>query len=142
MQTQNPPKWLKATAILTLSWNAMGILNFLMQISATPETLALLPANERALYEQTPTWSFIAFALGVFGGTIGSIGLLLLKTWAKPFFAVSLVAVVGQMSYWLFFTQAVEVYGPTSYVMPTIVIGVAILLLQLTRSGIRKGYIN
>lgn len=142
MQAKNPPKWLKTVAVLAILWNAMGILNFIMQISATPETLALLPADERALYENTPTWSFISFALGVFGGTIGSVGLVLRKQWARPFFLVSLIAVVSQMSYWLFLTPAVEVYGPSSYIMPTIVIVIAILLLQITHKGIKQGYIE
>jgi len=46
------------------------------------------------------------------------------------------------MGYWLFFTTAVEVNGPTTYFMPIVVILVAYLLLKLCLNGVRKGYLN
>ena len=68
----------------------------------------------------TPLWSLVAFALGVFGGAIGSLGLLMQKKWAFYPLLFSLVGVVAQMTYWVFFTQAVDVYGNGGYTMPSI----------------------
>jgi len=55
---------------------------------------------------------------------------------------LSLIAVFFQMTYWLFFTKSVVVYGPTTYIMPLVVILIAYLLLKLCLNGIRKGYIH
>ena len=90
----------------------------------------------------TPLWSLVAFAIGVFGGAIGSLGLLIQKKWAFYPFLLSLVGVVAQMTYWLFFTKAVEVYGSGTYTMPVLVILVAFSLLRLAKNGIKKEYLN
>ena len=136
------PKWFHAVVSIALLWNLMGIANFFMQINLSPEDIATLPEAEQALMNNTPLWSMIAFALGVFGGSIGCIGLLLRKAWSMVALLISLFAVMAQMSYWLFFTTAVEVYGPSAYGMPLLVILIAYLLLRLSNKGINKGYLT
>jgi hypothetical protein len=142
MENKTPPKWFKMVVIVALLWNLMGILNFFMQLTITPEALASYPEAEQELIKNAPLWSMIAFALGVFGGTVGSLGLFLKKAWSKTALLISLIAVTLQMGYWVFFTQAVAVYGPSTYVMPFIVVAIAILLYRLATNGIRKGYLN
>ena len=142
MSTSHPPRWFKAVVILALLWNLMGIVNFFMQINLTDEAMAAYSATEQELIKNTPFWSLIAFAIGVFGGTIGCIGLLLRKRWSLTPLLFSLFAVIAQMSYWVFFTKAVEVNGSTTYIMPLVVILIAFLLVRLSRNGIDKGYLN
>ena len=55
---------------------------------------------------------------------------------------ISLVAVIAQMGYSLFFTTAVEVYGTSAYGMPMMVILIAYFLLRLSNNGIKKGYLT
>lgn len=55
---------------------------------------------------------------------------------------ISLIAIIPQMGYWLFFTTAVEVNGPSSYGMSLMVIIIAYLLFQLSNNGIKKGYLT
>lgn len=136
------PKWFKAVVALALLWNLMGIVNFFMQVNLSPEVIAALPPAEQALMNNTPLWSTIAFALGVFGGTIGCVGLLMRKAWSMLALLISLIAVMAQMSYWLFFTKAVEVYGTSTYTMPLLVILIAYLLFRLSSNGIKKGYLT
>lgn len=142
MKTNLAPNWFKPIVVFAILWNGMGIINFFMQIFITAETINQLPINEQVLYRNTPIWSYVAFGIGVFGGSIGSIGLLLQKAWSKKALIVSLIAVICQMGYWLFFTTAIDVYGPSGYIMPIIVILIAILLFQLSVNGIKKGYLN
>lgn len=142
MSKINLPKWFKAVVILALLWNLMGIMNFFMQVNLTEDAIAVLPPAEQALMKNTPLWSMIAFALGVFGGTIGCIGLLMRKAWSMLALLISLIAVMAQMSYWLFFTKAVEVYGTSTYAMPLLVILIAYLLFRLSNNGIKKGYLT
>ena len=108
----------------------------------SPEEFGLKPDAEQELLNNIPLWSMLANALGVFGGTIGCIGLLKKKAWSMMALLISLVAVMAQMSYWLFFTTAVEVYGPSSYGMPMMVILIAYLLMRLSNNGIKKGYLT
>ena len=140
MSTVQLPKWLKAVVALAFVWNLMGIFNFYTQITLTEEAIAALPLAEQELINSTPLWSLIAFGIGVFGGTLGCVGLFIQKKWAFYPLLFSLIAVMAQMGYWLFFTKAVEVYGNSTYAMPMVVILVAYLLLRLSKNGIVKGY--
>lgn len=142
MSSHSNPKWFKPIVIIALLWNLIGVINFFIQINLSEEAIAALPEAEQALMNSTPLWSLVAFALGVFGGAIGSLGLLIQKKWAFYPLLFSLVGVVAQMTYWLFFTQAVDVYGSETYTMPVLVILVAFFLLRLAKKGIAKGYLN
>ena len=138
----SPATWFKPLVVIAILWNLMGIYNFYAQTTMSANEISNLPAAEQAIMGHIPLWTTIAFALGVFGGTIGSIGLLIQKAWSKTPLFLSLIAVFFQMGYWLFFTKAVEVYGPTTYIMPLVVILIAYLLLKLCLNGMQKGYIN
>lgn len=142
MSSHSNPKWFKPIVIIALLWNLIGVINFFIQINLSEEAIAALPEAEQALMNSTPLWSLLAFALGVFGGAIGSLGLLIQKKWAFYPLLFSLVGVVAQMTYWLFFTQAVDVYGSETYTMPVLVILVAFFLLRLAKKGIKEGYLN
>ena len=138
----SPATWFKPVVVIAILWNLMGIYNFYAQTTMSANEISNLPAAEQAFMGHIPLWTTIAFALGVFGGTIGSIGLLMQKAWSKTPLFLSLIAVFFQMGYWLFFTKAVEVYGPNTYIMPLVVILIAYLLLKLCLNGMQKGYIN
>lgn len=142
MSSHSNPKWFKPIVIIALLWNLIGVINFFIQINLSEEAIAALPEAEQALMNSTPLWSLVAFALGVFGGATGSLGLLIQKKWAFYPLLFSLVGVVAQMTYWLFFTQAVDVYGSETYTMPVLVILVAFFLLRLAKKGIKEGYLN
>lgn len=142
MSKTSPPAWFKVIVILAILWNLMGIINFYFQITITPDQISKLPEVEESLINSTSFWTYIAFAMGVFGGAIGSIGLLMQKAWSRWLLLLSLIGVFVQMNYWLFFTNAVEVYGTNTYVMPTVVLLVAYLLFSLCNRGIKKGYIT
>ena len=142
MSSHPIPKWFKPVVIIALLWNLIGVNNFFIQVNLSEETIAALPEAEQALMNSTPLWSLVAFAIGVFGGAIGSLGLLIQKKWAFYPLLLSLVGVVAQMTYWLFFTKAVEVYGSGTYSMPVLVILVAFSLLRLAKNGIKKEYLN
>ena len=136
------PKWFNTVVFITLLWNLIGLYFFFNDLNMSPEDFAQKPAAEKELLNNIPLRSTLAYALEVFGGTIGCIGLIKKKAWSMMALLISLVAVITQMGYWLFFTTAVEVYGPSSYGMPLIVIIIAYLLFRLADNGIKKGYLT
>ena len=129
-------------SVLALLWNLSGMMTFFMEVFITPEALAALPEAERALYETSPAWMKVVFAIAVFGGTLGCIFLLIRKTLAIQLFIISLAAVLIQMLYYLTMTKAVEVYGLESFIMPLIVIAIAVFLVWYSKNTKAKGWIN
>ncbi|MCK5208512.1 MAG: hypothetical protein KAQ79_10840 [Cyclobacteriaceae bacterium] len=128
--------------VLALLWNLSGMMTFFMEVFITPEALAALPEAERALYETSPAWMKVVFAIAVFGGTLGCIFLLIRKTLAIQLFIISLAAVLIQMLYYLTMTKAVEVYGLESFIMPLIVIAIAVFLVWYSKNTKAKGWFN
>jgi len=135
------PKWYWALVVFFLLWNLMGVGSFFQHTFITDEDLAALPGAEQDLYNSYPIWTTVVFAVAVLGGTIGSIGLLMKKKWAKTAFIASLAAIIPQMIHNLFFTKAREIYGPGTEIMPILVIVFGILLVWFSDFGIKKNWL-
>ena len=54
-------------SIVALVWNALGVMSYLMSVMMSPETLAAMPEEQRAMYETMPAWVTGAYAVAVFG---------------------------------------------------------------------------
>ena len=136
------PVWFWIVSALALIWNLMGVGAFIMQATMTPEAIAALPEAERVLFETTPTWANIAFAVAVFGGSLGCLFLLLRKQLAVSLLVTSLAGVIVQMINSIFFSNSSEVFGPGGIIMPIMVIVIGILLIWLSISAVKKGWIS
>lgn len=137
-----PTKAFWIICIIALLWNLMGLAQFFMMFFMTPEAMSNLSEAERALYEDIPAWVNTFFALAVIAGTLGSVLLLMKKALAKIVFIVSLVAVVIQMSHWLFLSDVISVLGAGSVVMPLLVFTFAAFLVWYVNYVKEKGWIS
>ena len=137
-----PPTLYYILAVVLLVWNAMGLFAFFGQLSMGEEHLATLSEAERSMYENMPFWVIVAFAMAVFGGTLGCVGLLLKRSWAKTMFIVSLIGIVVQMIYNLFIGGTMDVYGPGALIMPIMVLIIGIFLVWFAGYSNRKGWLK
>ncbi|WP_108424147.1 hypothetical protein [Flagellimonas amoyensis] len=140
--TVKPPTWFWVVGVIALLWNLMGVFNYLSQAFNKQLILEGLDEAQRGVFEGIPAWATAAFAIAVFSGTLGCIGLLLRKKWARPLFIISLLAAIAQFGHWLFINNAVEAFGPSSYAMPIIVILIGIYLIFFSKQGIQKGWLK
>jgi uncharacterized membrane protein len=89
-----------------------------------------------------PLWSTIAFAVAVFGGTLGCILLLAKNALATPTFALSLVAIFIQQFYNFIVINSIKMLGVSAVFMPILVIVIAFLLLYLSIKSKQQGWLN
>ncbi len=136
------PRWFTITAVVAIIWNLLGVSAFIMQVLMTPEMLAQLPDAERELYESMPAWVLGAFAVAVFGGVLGSLGLALRKVWSLLFLWLSLFAVLAQNAYSFLMSNVLEVYGPQAAVMPALVILIAVMLVIIARNANTRHWLD
>ena len=136
------PTWFWVVMSVCLVWNLLGVMAFFGQIFMPAEDIAALPDAERQLYENIPLWVNIAFGFAVFGGSLGCILALLKKSLAQLIFVLSLIGILVQMYHSFFIANSMEVYGPGSAVMPSMVILVGIFLIGLSRSATSKHWLN
>lgn len=145
MKDALPPSTPKSFWIISgiaLAWNLMGVAAYLMHVMMPPEALAAMSEAERALYTTAPSWVTGAYAVAVFGGALGSVGLLLRKTWATFVFVVSLVGILAQMGYTLLVQNTIEVMGIGIVVMPLVIIAIAIYLVWFSRNAAKVGHLK
>ncbi|MFS4468339.1 hypothetical protein [Maribacter sp. 2210JD10-5] len=140
--TVKPPVWFWIVSVLALLWNLAGVMAYLGQAYLSIEDLEKMSQAERLLYESQPAWVTGAFALAVWGGALGCILLLFRKKWATPIFIISLVGILGQMSYNFFMSNSFEVYGPGAMIMPIMVLLVGIGLVLFSKKAVAKNWIN
>ncbi|MEM7582018.1 MAG: hypothetical protein AAF560_01445 [Acidobacteriota bacterium] len=140
-ETPKPPTWFWIVSGVSLVWNLLGLLAFISQMTMSPEALAALPEAERTFYETVPAWATVAFAIAVFGGTLGCVALLLRKAWAEILFVLSLLGVLTQNINSFLLSDALSIYGPTVAVMQAMVIAICVFLIWLARSSKARGWI-
>ena len=137
-----PATWFWVVSVLALVWNLLGVMAYIMQVTMSPEALQALPENERTLMESVPMWVTSAFAIAVWGSTLGSILLLMRKKIATPVLILSFMAILVQMYYNLFMSKSMEVYGPGGLAMPVMVLVFGIFLIWFSRKSTANGWIK
>lgn len=137
-----PATWFWIIAVIGLLWNLAGIASFIMRITVSQETLDAMSPDERTLYSDFPLWVLITYCVAVFGSTIGNILLLMRKKSATPVLIVGFVAIILQMIYTIFMSRALELHGPRSLGVPSLVIIFGVVLIWLARTATRKGWID
>lgn len=143
MENIKIPKWFWVVAIFFLLWNILGVLSFFTHTFISEEALALLPEKERELYGDYPIWTTVVFAIAVFFGLFGSLGLLLKRKWSKLAFIISICAIIPQMIHNVFFTKSMEVYGPgQAATMPIMVVVFGIFLIWFSNYSINKNWLK
>lgn len=128
------PRWLPIVAALGLLWNIFGMFQFFASFGGSVEGLMQqgMTADQARLYYGLPIWMTAAFAIGVFGGAIGSVLLWLRKPVATAVFALSLsayiVLYIGDIALGVF-----AAFGPPQVVVLTLVVLIAAVLLWVSR---------
>ena len=130
-----PPIWFLIVGVVALIWNLMGVGAYIAQAYMTDDALATLPESDRIMYETLPAWYTAAFALAVFGGALGCVGLVIRKKWAYIVLLIAGLAAIVQMSYITFSLKMANAMTP-------MIIVVAIFLIWLAKHASKKGWIS
>lgn len=136
-----PPGWFRIVAVLAVLWNCVGVWSYLSKVGAAPEMMEMTAA-ESALAAAMPSWATAGFAVAVFGGLLGSLGLLIGKAWARPLLLLSLIGMIVQFGWWLGMSGAMAQMGPSAAGMPAVVVLIGVLLYWLANKGVRNGWLN
>lgn len=90
--------------ILTLLWNSVGVMSYMMTELSQLASLGMTP-DQIAYFDSFPAWATAVWALGVWGAFFGSILLLLRSRLAVTAIVVAVVGLIGTTIYQNFMTQ-------------------------------------
>ena len=136
------PVWFWIIAIVALLWNLIGLGAFFMEVTQSPEKFNALPQATQQLYADTPSWANIGFAIAVFAGVVGSIGLVIKQDWAAPLFVISLLGIITQQVHMFFLSDTFKVLGNGAMVGPIIVLLIGLFLVVFSHKATMKGWLT
>ena len=135
------PRWYWVVAAVALLWNLMGCAAFSMEMFAPEVMMKEWSAEQKEWAHSIPSWIYFVYAVAVISGVAASIGLFLRKGWSGSLFVISLVAIFVQMVYTMIIAGGVKIMGPSSVVMPGLVIFIAAVLVWFARFAKGKGWL-
>ena len=128
---------------VALLWNLFGLMLYVMQVSATPEQLAVkYTAEQVELMLSTPPWAISMTAIATTAGVIGCILLLLRRAMSSSVFIISFVALLIQDLYTFGMTDTVAVFGPGPMAIQAAVLIIAIFLIWYARRETAAGILR
>ncbi len=134
------PTWYMPVAIIALLWNLIGCAAYLMDVTLTPEAVAAMSPDQQALYAARPAWAVAVYAIAVWGGALGCVGLIMKKRWAKGALLASLLGLIAQ-DIALFGMSPVAI-ATSVYALQGMVLVIAVLLLLLANRAARAGWLE
>lgn len=134
-----PLYWL--ISIVALFWNFMGIIAYLGQAYISDYALKMLPEENQLYFSNVPAWVTAAFAVAVFGGFLGAIGLIIKKKWAYFLFVISFLALVAQHVYNFFIQNYIEMTG-SQMILPIVTFIVALFLIYFSKQKSQLGVLR
>ena len=142
MKTTTATPWhLWAVGVLALLWNGFGGYDYVMTQTANAAYLAQYTPEQRAYFDSFPMWMEAVWAIGVWGGVLGSVLLLMRSKWAFHAFLASLVAfavsvVYGQTS------GGAAVMGTTGMIFSAVIFLLGLGFVMYSRMMSRKGVLR
>jgi len=137
-----PPLWFWIVSTLMLLWNGVGAAAYIQEATLSQDALQAMNAEARALLLSRPPWATAAFAIAVFGGTIGCLLLLVRSRRAVPILMLSLLGVAVQMVHAFLIANSYAVFGPGGLIMPAMIVAGALFLVWFALFARGRGWLG
>ena len=126
---QRAPAWFWGMAGFGVLWNLYGIYQFIGNLTPAGR-LAMaqgMTAAQAEIYFSLPAWMTVVFAIGVFGGLLGSLTLAARRGMAVPVLAVSLLGYLALFGGDVYFGVFDAIPGQLAILAFVVVVAVALL---------------
>lgn len=141
--TTKPPTWFWVIAGIALVWMLIGVLSWVMDLMTDEAAIAQMSEAQQQLYRSRPSWIFGVYAVAIFSGLAGAIGLLMRKGWAVSAFAVSLIAIIVQFGYTFLVMDAIRLLGAAAAVIfPLVIFAIGAALLWFSLHAKKSSWIT
>ena len=124
--------------IVALLWNAMGAMDYLMTQTRNDAYMSAFTPEQLAFFYGFPSWVIASWAIGVWGGVLGSLLLLLRRQAAVWAFLASLIGMVVTAFQNYVLSNGMEVVGDAFSLSFTGAIFLIALGLLLYAYALRK----
>lgn len=138
-EVPSAPAWYWLAAVAALLFELTGAYLFTNSLMLDPATL---PLDQRAVFEATPQWMTVAWAVAIGAGVIGAVGLLMRRRFAEPLLLISLIAVLLQFSGIFLVRQLRELTPEDHLIVPVVILLLAYAIWQMSKLAKRRGWLR
>jgi hypothetical protein len=129
--------------IVALIWNAGGAYDYVMSQTRNEAYMSAFSPEQLEFFYGLPAWTVAAWAIGVWGGVVGTVLLLLKKRAAIWVYAASLAGIAITTIQNYFLANGFEVSGDAfSLTFSAAIIVVGIALLLYARAMLQRGVLR
>ena len=142
-ESKNTPWHLWTVGIVSLLWNAMGAMDFVMTQTKNEAYMSAFTPEQLEFFYGFPIWVVTAWGIAVWGAVIGSILLLLRKTLAVWVFLISFLSMVITSIHNFVFSNGLEAMGgllPLIFTAVIFIVGLGLFIYA--RKMNQNGFLN
>ena len=141
-QTNKAPAHLWIIGIVSLLWNAIGVFDYMATKLKLDFYMSQFSPEQLEYFYGFPAWAVVGWALGVWGALIGSLGLVLRKTWAVWMFGVSILGLVITSIYNFVLTDGAAIMGEGGAWFSVVIWVIGIFLFFYARAMAKRGVLH
>lgn len=136
------PVHLWIVGILSLIWNAFGVFDYSATQLRLEFYVSQFTQEQLNYFFSAPAWMDGAWATGVWGAFLGSLALLLRKSWAVWLFGLSLLGLLVSTVYNFGMSEGAEIMGTVGIVLTVVVWVIAIFLFLYARAQSKRNVLT
>jgi len=141
-QTPKTPVHLWIVGILAVLWDAVGAFDYSATQFRYPPYMEKFTPEQLEYFYNFPAWADACWALGVWGAFLGSIALLLRKTWAVWLFGVSLVGLAGTTVFSFLLSDGAALMGEGAGIFTAIIWAITLFLFFYAQAMAKRGVLR
>jgi len=138
------PWHLWVVGVISLLWNSYGPYDYVMTQTGGDAYLRGYGMTEPqiAYFHAMPAWMTAVWAVGVWGGLLGSVLLLARRSLAFPVFGVSIAAFLISLIYTYGLSNGGAVMGDTAWIMNAVILAGCLFLVWYSRMMAVRGILR
>jgi hypothetical protein len=141
-QTAKTPVHLWIVGMLAVLWNAVGAFDYTATQYRIDSYMANFTPEQLEYFYGFPAWVDAAWALGIWGSFLGSLALLLRKSWAVWLFAISIAGLAGTTVYNFVLSNGAEMMGEGGAIFTGVIWLIVLCLFFYSRAMAKRGVLR
>jgi hypothetical protein len=128
--------------VLSLLWNAVGAFDYAATQLRIESYMSAFTPEQLEYFYGLPAWVVAAWAIAVWSSLLGSLGLLLRKTWAVWLFGVAIVGMVLTALHNFVLSDGLAVMGSGAVAFTAVIWLIAFFLFFYARAMSKRGVLR
>ena len=123
-------------------WNAVGAFDYFATQTKMESYMSQFTPEQLEYFYAFPVWMDAAWAIAVWGSLLGSIFLLLKKSWAVPVFGLAILGLAVSSIYNFVLSNGLEIMGDTAGIFTIVIWVIALFLFFYARAMGKRGVLS